>query len=64
MSLLACEANIDIQLVFDYYNDVTYMCSYLSKQEDKCFQVMKQAFKESLESDALFYEQMQLAVHA
>ena len=44
IGLLAREANIDIQPVFDYYKAVTYVCSYLSKQEDECSQAMKQAF--------------------
>ena len=47
ISLLAWEASIGIQPAFDYYKAVTYMCSYLSKQEDECSQAMKQAFKES-----------------
>ena len=34
--LLAWEANTDNQPVFDYNKTVTYMCSYLSKQEDEC----------------------------
>ena len=38
--LLAWEANIDIQPVFDYHKAVTYMCNYLSKQEDECSQAM------------------------
>ena len=52
IGLLAWEANIDIQPVFDYYKAATYMCSYLSKQEDECSQAMKQALKESLEKGA------------
>ena len=34
------------------------MCSYLSKEEAKCSQAMKQAFKETLENGASYYEQM------
>ena len=52
ISLLAWKANTDIKLVFDYNKFVTYMCSYLSKQEDECSEAMKQAFKESLEKGA------------
>ena len=33
---------------------VTYMCSYLSKQEDECSQAMKQVFKESLEMKSAY----------
>ena len=49
IGLLAWEANIDIQPVFDYYKAVTYICSYLSEQEDECSQAMKQDLKEPLE---------------
>ena len=52
MGLLVWEANIDIQPVFNYYKAVTYMCSYLSKQEDECSQAMKQALQESLKKRA------------
>ena len=45
IGLLAWEANIDIQPVFDYCKAFTYICSYLSKQEDKYSEVMHQAFK-------------------
>ena len=45
IGLLAWEANIDIQPVYDCYKAVTYMCSYLSKKEGKCSQAMKQALK-------------------
>ena len=45
IGLLAWEANIDIQPVFDNCKASTYICSYLSKQEDKCSEVMHQAFK-------------------
>ena len=64
IGLLAWEANIDIQPVFDYYKAVTYMGSYLSKQEDECSQAMKQAFKESLERGVGSYEQMKSVAHA
>ena len=45
IGLLACETNIDIQPVFDYCKAFTYICNYLSKQEDKCSEVMHQTFK-------------------
>ena len=64
IGLLAYEANIDIQSKIDYYKAVTYMCSCLSKQEDKCSKAMKQAFKESLEKGARSYEQMKSLAHA
>ena len=64
IGLLAWKANIDIQPVFNYYKAITYMCSYLSKEEDECSQAMKQAFKETLESGASYYEQMKSVAHA
>ena len=64
IGLLAWEANIDIQPVFDYYKAATYMCSYLSKQEDECSQAVNQALKESLEKGAESYEQMKSVAHA
>ena len=64
IGLLAWEANIDIQPVFDYYKAVTYMCSYLTKQEDKCSETMKQTFRESLEKGTGSYEQMKSVAHA
>ena len=63
IGLLAWEANINIQPVFNYYK-ATYMCSYLSKEEDECSQAMKQAFKETLEKGASYYEQMKIIAHA
>ena len=44
IALLAWEANIDIQQVFNNYKALTYMYSYLSKENDECSQAMKQAF--------------------
>lgn len=34
------------------------MCSYISKDEGKWSQAMKQVFKEAIESGAVYYEQM------
>ena len=56
--LLAWEANIDIQPVFNYYKAVTYMCAYLSKSEDECSQAMNQAAKEAYENNLDTYEKM------
>ena len=50
--------------MFNYYKAITYMCSYLSKEEDEFSQAMKQAFKETLESGASYYEQMKSVAHA
>ena len=40
------------------------MCSYLSKQEDKCSQAMKQAVKEAFENNLDNYQQMKSVAHA
>ena len=41
--LMAWEASMDIQLVFNHYKAVAYMCAYLSKSESECSVAMKQA---------------------
>ena len=64
IGLLAWEANIDIQPVFNYYKAITYICSYLSKEEDECSQAVKQAFRETIEKGASYYEQMKTIAHA
>ena len=64
IGLLAWEANIGIQPVFYYHKAVTYMCSYLSKEEDECSQTMKQPFKESVDRGAGSYGQMKSVAHA
>ena len=64
IGLLAWEANIDIQPVFDHYKAVTYICSYLSEQEDECSQAMKQDLKEPLEKIAGSNGQMKSVAHA
>ncbi|XP_057316777.1 uncharacterized protein LOC130657796 [Hydractinia symbiolongicarpus] len=58
--LLAWEANIDIQPVFNHYKAVTYMCAYFSKCEDETSQAMKQAAKEAFNSNKSYTEQMKL----
>ena len=56
--LHAWEANIDIQPVFDHYKAVTYLCKYLSKQEDETSEAMKQAIKDSIENNLDIRQQM------
>ena len=34
VGLKACQANMNIQLVFNWYKTVTYICQYFSKTED------------------------------
>ncbi|XP_057310099.1 uncharacterized protein LOC130648095 [Hydractinia symbiolongicarpus] len=58
--LLAWEANIDIQPVFNHYKAVTYMCAYFLKCEDETSQAMKQAAKEAFNSNKSYTEQMKL----
>ena len=55
--LLAWEANIDIQPVFNHYKAVAYMCAYLSKSEDQCSQAMSQALKEAFEDELDKYQE-------
>ena len=64
IGLLTWETNIDNQPVFDYYKAVTYVCSYLPKQEDECSHAVKQAFKEPLERGTGSYEQMKSVAEA
>ena len=62
--LLAWEANLDIQPVFNHYKAVTYMCTYLSKAEDECLHAMNQAFNEALASNLTNYIQMKSIAQA
>ena len=56
--LLAWEANIDIQSVFNHYNAVAYMCDYHSESEDEWSQAMSQALKEAFQDKLDNYQQM------
>ena len=47
MVLLAWQANIDIQPVFNHHRCVTYLCSYLSKSETHCSEAIQIAAKEA-----------------
>lgn len=58
IGLLAWEANIDIQPVFNQYKAITYMCSYLSKQEDACSHAMTQAMKEATEDNLNMHQKL------
>ena len=44
--LLAWQANLDIQPVFNYYKAVSYMCAYFSKSESESSQALIQASQE------------------
>ena len=56
--LLAWEANIDLQPVFNYYKAIHYMCAYFSKTESLCSDAMKQALDQSKELESSKYERM------
>ena len=58
VALKAWLANMDIQLVFNEYNAVTYMCQYFSKTEDQCSQAIKQAAKEAFENNMNYHDTM------
>ena len=58
LGLFAWDENIDIQLVFNYCKAVTYICSYLSKDEDDCPQAIEQVFKGVIESGTGYYALM------
>ena len=55
---------MDIQLVFNEYKAVTYMCQYFSKTEDRLSQVMKQAAKAAFENNMHHYETMKTIAKA
>ena len=57
-SLQAWKANLDMQLIFNHYKVVTYMCAYFSKVQDETSEAMKQAAKEALKGNKLHYENM------
>ena len=58
-SILAWEANIDIQPVINHYKAVSYV-AYLSMTEDECSHAMNQAVKEEWENKSNNYDQMKL----
>ena len=49
--LLAWEANLHIQPVFNQHKAVPYMCVYLSKCKDECSQAMSQTVKDAFEQN-------------
>ena len=62
--LIAWEANLDIQPVFNHYKAVAYMCAYLSKSEDEYSHAMKQAVEDAFEKKLDIYNQMKLIAHS
>ena len=61
--LIAWQANLDMQPVFNNYKAVAYMCAYLSKSEDECSHAMKQAVKGAFEKKFDNYNQKNLIAH-
>ena len=62
--MLAWEAKLDIQLVFNQYKAVIYMCTCLSNTENESSQAMKQAVKSAFEQHFDNFKQMKLVAHA
>ena len=62
--LLAWEANLDIQPVFNHDTAILYMCAYLSKSEDECSHAMQEAFKDAFSENLDNYKQMKYIAHA
>ena len=62
--LMSREASMDIQLVFNHYKAVAYMCAYLSKSESECSVAIKQAVQDAFEKELENYWQMKsVAIH-
>ena len=45
------QTNMDIQLVFNEYKAVTYMCQYFPKTEGRCSQAMTKEAKKGFENN-------------
>ena len=62
--LLAWQANIDLQPVFNHYKAVQYMCSYFSKTETSSSNAMKEALAQCKELDKDKFETMRKIAQA
>ena len=62
--LNAWQANTEIQLVFNKYKALTYICSCFSKSEDQCTQAMKEEAKEAFENNLRHDETMKAIARA
>ena len=49
---------MDIQPVTNEHKALNYMCAYLSKSEERCFQALSLALQESIEKKKCNYEQI------
>ena len=64
VGLKAWQENIHIQLFFNEYKIVTYMCQYFSKTEDQYLQNMKEASKEAFENNIHHHDTMKVIAKA
>ena len=55
---------MDIQPVTNEHKALNYMCAYLSKSEERCFQALSLALQESIEKKKCNYEQINAVAHA
>ena len=62
--LIEWEANMDIQLVFNHYKALAYMCAYLSKLQSECSVAIKQTVQDVFERELDNYEQMKSVANA
>lgn len=46
-SIKGSAVNVDLQPVFNHYKCITYICSYFTKDETECSQVIINAVKEA-----------------
>ena len=58
---LAWNANMDIQLVLDYFSIITYMCDYVCKQETKTTEMLKEV-KKSKEKEKVPTRELMLSL--
>ena len=61
--LIAWEANLDIQSVFNHCKAVAYICAYLSKSKDEDSHAMKQAVEDAFLKKLDNYHQMKLIAY-
>ena len=55
---------MDVQLVFNKYKAVTYMCQCFSKTEGQCSQAMKQVAKEAFGNNMYYHDTMKTVAKA
>ena len=55
---------MDIQLAFNKYKTVTYMCQYFSRTKDQCSQAMKEEVKKAVQNNMCHHETMKTMAKA